>query len=357
MRLLDRVLFGISAVSLVGIVLIVSAGDISAGNVRKVTPISKTTEDLPVLSKEIDGVIEQYFQTIRENPDQINEEERLLQAGGQPETLPVVTEEETPKTTQKILSEQVQYVSHKISSGESLWLIAGKYSVPVYTILSANPDVKSKVIHPGETLRIPDRKGIVYRVRSGDSLSAIAARYKVSTNDIRRTNSLSGDVIHAKQELFLPGVKEIQKRTRTVLRKMFLWPLSTGRITSDYGWRLHPIYKKKLFHSGIDIGAPQGTSIRAAADGVVIYSGYSKSYGNMVVLKHRNGYMTVYAHASRLLVKKGKKVSRGDKIAKVGATGAVTGAHLHFEVKKNGKTLDPQKAMQVKIKETITEKI
>ena len=122
----------------------------------------------------------------------------------------------------------------------------------------------------------------------------------------------------------------------------FCWPApSYTRISSPYGYRIHPIFKTKKFHSGVDLAAPGGTNILAAADGTVKMSGWNGGYGNCVVIDHGGGISTLYGHASRNLVVKGQKVTKGQVIAKVGTTGNSTGNHLHFEVLVNGKTTDP----------------
>ena len=124
----------------------------------------------------------------------------------------------------------------------------------------------------------------------------------------------------------------------------FCWPApSYTRVSSPYGYRIHPVYKTKKFHSGVDLAAPGGSNILAADGGKVISAGWNGGYGNCVVLDHGNGVSTLYAHASKLLVSKGQTVSRGSVIAKVGTTGTSTGNHLHFEVLINGKTTDPMK--------------
>lgn len=121
----------------------------------------------------------------------------------------------------------------------------------------------------------------------------------------------------------------------------FVWPV-TGIITSDYGYRIHPIYGRRIFHSGLDIGAPYGIPIRASASGSVIYSGWYSGYGNTVILDHGDGYSTLYAHCSVLYVAKGQRVSQGHAIASVGSTGNSTGPHLHFEIRYRGSPIDPR---------------
>lgn len=123
---------------------------------------------------------------------------------------------------------------------------------------------------------------------------------------------------------------------------MFVWP-AAGRLTSGYGWRVHPISGKRKFHKGLDIANSHGSPIRAAADGTVIQAstGWNGGYGTSIKIRHANGYVTHYAHLSSLSVKVGQKVSAGQVIGRMGSTGSSTGSHLHFEVYKNGKTIDP----------------
>lgn len=127
----------------------------------------------------------------------------------------------------------------------------------------------------------------------------------------------------------------------------FTWPVpSSSRITSQYGYRIHPVYNTKKFHSGIDIGASYGVDIIAAADGTVTLATTNGGYGKCVVINHGSGITTLYAHNSSLLVSVGDKVTRGQVIAKAGSTGVSTGPHCHFEVRINGATTDPMAYFQ-----------
>lgn len=126
----------------------------------------------------------------------------------------------------------------------------------------------------------------------------------------------------------------------------FTWPLSDhSRITSVYGWRIHPIYGDKRFHHGIDIAAPSGTEVINAAPGRVISSGYYGSYGNLVVIDHTDfgytGLCTYYGHLKEILVKKGDRIKNRRVIGTVGNTGLSTGPHLHWEVRFEGISFDP----------------
>ena len=124
----------------------------------------------------------------------------------------------------------------------------------------------------------------------------------------------------------------------------FQWPVpSSHTITSNYGYRIHPISGTKTLHAGIDIGAPGGSNIVAADAGTVVLSsfGYNGGYGNYVIISHGNGITTRYAHCSNLFVSAGESVSKGQVIAAVGSTGASTGNHCHFEVRINGGSKNP----------------
>lgn len=116
---------------------------------------------------------------------------------------------------------------------------------------------------------------------------------------------------------------------------------SDAEITSNFGWRRHPILGSSRFHAGIDFGASYGSTIRAAEGGTVIFAGWYGGYGNAVIINHGNGITTLYGHSSKLYVTEGQSVQPGVAIAAVGSTGLSTGPHLHFEVRKNGEPVDP----------------
>lgn len=122
---------------------------------------------------------------------------------------------------------------------------------------------------------------------------------------------------------------------------LFEFPIARGHITSLFGPRKDPFTGKAEFHTGIDIGAPDGTEVHAARDGVVSEAGRDEGLGNFVVLDHPGGYQTVYGHLSVIGVTMNEKVSAGFVLGAVGHTGRATGPHLHFEVKRKGRVTDP----------------
>jgi murein DD-endopeptidase MepM/ murein hydrolase activator NlpD len=125
-------------------------------------------------------------------------------------------------------------------------------------------------------------------------------------------------------------------------------PISAAYKSSSYGWRVDPFRGSRAFHEGLDFTARSGTPIRAAADGIVTTAGKLSAYGNLIKLNHGAGLETRYAHASKLLVKTGERVVKGQVIALVGSTGRSTGPHLHYEIRLNGHPLDPRKYLNKK---------
>ncbi len=116
-----------------------------------------------------------------------------------------------------------------------------------------------------------------------------------------------------------------------------------GKITSHIGWRKNPFGRGYEFHSGIDIAAPQGSKVLATADGVVEFAGWYGDYGKTVIIRHPSGYLTLYGHLSQIDVKEGQRVKAGDVVGRVGSTGRSTGPHLHYEVIRDNKPIDPSK--------------
>jgi murein DD-endopeptidase MepM/ murein hydrolase activator NlpD len=133
---------------------------------------------------------------------------------------------------------------------------------------------------------------------------------------------------------YLKGVKGSTGR--------FIWPV-VGRITSGFGYRIHPIHHTRLNHTGLDISRPNGTPIKAADGGRVVMAGWYGGYGKCIIINHGKGHATLYGHLSRLGVSRGTNVGKGQTIGAVGSTGYSTGAHLHFEVRINGRPVNPRR--------------
>lgn len=123
------------------------------------------------------------------------------------------------------------------------------------------------------------------------------------------------------------------------------WPVQ-GQITSTFGARVHPVFKTKTMHTGMDIRAPRGTPVRAAGPGEVLFAGWLRGYGQVIIIDHGNNLSSVYAHLSSMSVREGAAVRKGQTIGAVGSTGTATGAHLHFEVRVGGDARDPMRYLR-----------
>jgi murein DD-endopeptidase MepM/ murein hydrolase activator NlpD len=185
--------------------------------------------------------------------------------------------------------------------------------------------------------------GTCHTVERGQTLYAIARIYKVAPEKVVQANGLADPShIETGRILFIPGATRRLKPPPPP-RPRFAWPIR-GPITSGFGSvrnREHHEESYQDHHEGIDIDGVMGQVVRAAAAGRVIWAGTERGYGNMVVLDHGEGYTTVYAHASRLLVGEDESVEAGEPIAEVGDTGNARGAHLHFEVRRDGRPINP----------------
>ncbi len=189
----------------------------------------------------------------------------------------------------------------------------------------------------------PELVGVWYTVESGDTVGRIAKAHRVPAQDIIELNGLvDPDRLEPGQLLFLFGVDEVIERLAPSKVKpkdgvpSFAWPLTKGVVSSGFGMR------GRRMHKGLDIAVATGTRVLAAAAGTVVYSDdKQRGYGNLVILSHAHGYVTVYAHNRRNLVDEGDAVRQGAPIAEVGSTGRSTGPHLHFEIRNKKKAVDP----------------
>ena len=187
-------------------------------------------------------------------------------------------------------------------------------------------------------------------LRKGDRLSVVYEDLQADGESMRSGKVLSAEFVNNGKSnqvvLFQDGTTHGKGQYYTFegqsLRKAFLAsPLEFTRMSSGYGIRVHPITNDKRAHKGIDYAAPTGTPIRTVGDGVVEYAGTQRGYGNVIEIKHRDGKSTLFAHLSRIDVKKGQNVEQGSLIGAVGSTGFSTGPHLHFEFRVDGEHRDP----------------
>ncbi|MDD2326516.1 MAG: M23 family metallopeptidase, partial [Alphaproteobacteria bacterium] len=274
--------------------------------------------------------------------------------------LPIDTLGETTKAP------RTRTESYVVQDNDTISDIARRFGVNVGTILWNNNLGEKSFIRPGDTLKIPPVSGILVTIKSGDTLSSIASKYDGSLEEIKSFNNLGDEKLALGSEIMVPGGRppEIEQTraqiasrsepkssaaiskltaprpvpkpadldTKDTPKTKLLWPTPGHVITQYYGWK----------HIGLDIDGDFTSPLYASADGVVETAGWSNvGYGLMVFVNHQNGLKTRYAHASKLFVKAGDTVKRGQVIAMMGTTGKSTGTHIHYEVYVNGKRVNP----------------
>jgi murein DD-endopeptidase MepM/ murein hydrolase activator NlpD len=193
-------------------------------------------------------------------------------------------------------------------------------------------------VNPNEIRSNPARGGILVE---GNSLTM--QELQATLKDLDHLTAERGDLLTVMES------RLIDQR----LKKMMVptqKPVQGGNVGSAYGWRIDPFTGRSALHTGLDFQSDVGTSILAAAGGVVVASEMHSQYGNMVEVDHGNDLITRYAHASKLMVKKGDLVKRGHKLAEVGTTGRSTGPHLHYETRIDGDAVDPQKFLRAGVR-------
>ncbi|MGI5174568.1 M23 family metallopeptidase [Treponema sp. OMZ 840] len=242
----------------------------------------------------------------------------------------------------------VTYREYTVRAGDSISSISKRFGLNnISTLIAVNGIDNVRLLRAGQKLRVPSIDGLLYTIRSGDSLDSIAKNYGASMEEILDVNELSSDVLYAGTNLFIPGARLSTSALKKALGELFGAPLAVRwRISSPYGWRADPFTGVRTFHTGIDLVVPHGTSIKAAMSGTIAASGYSNIYGNYVIINHGNGYQTLYAHMFTSSVKNGQYVEQGKHIGYVGNTGYSTGAHLHFSVYRDGKLINPSQVLK-----------
>lgn len=257
------------------------------------------------------------------------------------QTLPMVEE------PRRVLRTSVTV--YTVQAGDTVLGIAHRFGLTGTSLLNANQSLADQpdLLSIGQELYILPVDGVYHTVARGETIEAIATRYKVEVDAIALFpgNDLSAPfALTQGQRLIVPGgVRPYVPRPVTTFRAtgaatragvtgtgQFAWPMS-GRITQGF-W---------AGHRAIDIGAPRGTPILAADAGTVVAAHFAGGYGRMVVIDHGNGYQTLYAHMDAFYVEVGQAVTKGQVIGRCGSTGNSTGPHLHFEVRQGGSLLNP----------------
>jgi murein DD-endopeptidase MepM/ murein hydrolase activator NlpD len=258
----------------------------------------------------------------------------------------------TPITIMLIPHSSSRHISLKIPSigvvlSVALWFTGSLYVISMAVDTFEYRTMKEKLnYYSGQFMELNATMSALKKSESEFiRLFSLGTKEKVLEN-LRANDSGSIDMEALKGQIrnTMERVKDIQEYLKEQ-KDIYLatpkgWPVQ-GNITSSYGRRENPIHGGQDFHSGVDISTGSGTAVRATADGVVSFSGWSGGSGNLVALEHGFGYSTFYAHNKRISVKVGQYVKRGDVIAYSGSTGSSTGPHSHYEIWKDGKHVNP----------------
>jgi murein DD-endopeptidase MepM/ murein hydrolase activator NlpD len=301
--------------------------DIAARELGKVEEeLDKLNKDISITTKELEEAEEK----IQEKQDTFNSRVRVMYKNG-----------------------NVGYLEVLLSSAD------------IRDFLSRKQMIQSITDHDVDLIKyMKEQRDIIDKKKT--ELHAQRASVEVTKNKLKDRKTDLAQATRAKEGLMVELNKDLKKaeeqyddlnklakdiESEIVKRQRVDGPYSGGamswpvpghtKINSYFGYRIHPIFKTKKLHTGLDISASTGTSIVAAADGTVIYSGTLGGYGNAIMIDHGGGIVTLYGHNSSLSVSEGTQVSRGSTIARAGSTGYSTGPHCHFEVRKNGACVDP----------------
>ena len=239
------------------------------------------------------------------------------------------------KKTNLSLNDVTRYT---VQVNDNLWNISQQYGLEIDTLISINRLKNFHFIKEKTDILIPEIDGIFVEKNKLDNIPEhivdISQRFFQLSNDV-----ISGNISN---KIFIIYEIFSLKDRASQLGMEFFSPLKEYYITGSWGFRIHPISKKRSLHKGIDLGGRIGTPVYACAKGRVTFAGTSRGYGKLVVLKHSRGYTSWYAHLNFINVKVGQVILSQVQIGTLGRTGNVTGPHLHFEIRKNNKSLDPR---------------
>ena len=179
-----------------------------------------------------------------------------------------------------------------------------------------------------------------YGETNGDILGTDAGMEMESLEDLKQELLAMDQKLNEQAASMQALMSDVDRQLAINNAKPDMWPIE-GKISSKFGYRKNPFGAGVEFHNGLDIANKTGTKIYAAGTGVVTFAGYKSSWGNLVMISHGYGYVSIYAHCSEILVKEGQEVEKGDLIATVGSTGRATGPHVHYGIQLDGEWIDP----------------
>ncbi|WP_315324584.1 peptidoglycan DD-metalloendopeptidase family protein [Fusobacterium pseudoperiodonticum] len=295
---------------------------------------------------------------------------------------------------------RAEQITYKVKKKDTIPAIAKRYGIKQDTILMNNKDALNNKMKVGDTITFPSIDGLYYKLEKNDTLAKIAKKYGISVVDIVDYNNINPKKLKAGSTIFLKGVtlqkykdvegrliaaqqaKEDKKKNKNKEKEQekekpekppkgtkgsppppppednddggrsaaysgagFAYPVRYAGVSSPFGNRYHPVLKRYILHTGVDLVAKY-VPLRAAKAGVVTFAGNMSGYGKIIIIRHDNGYETRYAHLSVISTNVGEHVNQGDLIGKTGNSGRTTGAHLHFEIRQNGAPKNPMKYLR-----------
>ncbi|HOP63504.1 MAG TPA: M23 family metallopeptidase [Spirochaetota bacterium] len=264
------------------------------------------------------------------------------------------TEEEYTKFLKnEVIFKNVTMNFVTVETGDNFWKMAKDAGVTIDTLIGANIFWEDLLARRGHEVVVPSKSGVIEFIRDLDDIETLAGYHEtdVKNIEVQELPVFYSFYYKLKKErkpiaVFISDAKPSADNMTASLagkyrrRELFRSPLG-GRLSSFFGNRRHPIFRRKKFHNGLDIAAPRGTLIGAARGGVVVATGWNGGYGKAVIIDHGDGYRTLYGHMSVIYAKPGQKVKAGKVIGRVGSTGLSTGPHLHFTIWHNGRLINP----------------
>jgi murein DD-endopeptidase MepM/ murein hydrolase activator NlpD len=230
------------------------------------------------------------------------------------------------------------FYRYKVTSTDTFWKVLSRTTLNVDAVMSVNNLSSPYGLKAGDILYLPSMRGVIHECAKGERIEDIEARYRIPRRYIFTANKISS---LSKRFIFIPCGEITSLERSLFLGTGFAAPLERLRRTSGYGMRRDPFTGEKAFHTGIDLGCHVYTPVYAARTGKVIFTGYKGDYGLLVIIEHPCGYYSYYGHLSKIRVKLGMTVTANDVIALSGNTGRTTGPHLHFEIRKNARPVNP----------------
>jgi hypothetical protein len=245
--------------------------------------------------------------------------------------------EETAANTLQTITEALTIYAYKPPAGDiDLLNLAARCNVPISTLATLNHIAHAGLLQNAGTLLLPSAPGLFIAEHPSSDLEQLLASIRANERGIMIT-------VGSERFLFIPGADFTATERAFFYHSGFRYPLRNFRLTSSFGRRVDPISGNMSSHSGLDLAAPRGTEVYAAREGVVSEVGTDAIYGNYIIIRHDDNWVSLYGHLSKIETVVKARVASGALIGRVGSTGRSTGPHLHFELRQNGTAQDPTK--------------